>query len=464
MLRKKTFHFIAAVVLSTIIILLQSLQETPKVANGDTYNYLSIAKELYDKGIFTDGGFRNASVVQGPNEEGMFFAPLYPAFITAVMYIDPTFKNTVTCHMSSEQRESCPDNFGLLYPIQIGLAILSIFLIWVSGLILTERYSIAWIAMILGALANGYTFYTSVILTESFVFPLFTAACLSSLCAWKYKKGYLWFLTGIFLGLVSLTRPTFTYLFYAYIPVLIVLFICRKNFSLRKKLVWPFVFIFGFIVTAGPWIIRNGTIMGEYAISKGYAPYVLSQRVAYNDMTWKEWAISFIYGLPDFGDSLSEKFFSRENYERFEYDNKKGFFWIGHTTLKKETLEKAGSRENHLSWLIKHEIIDNLYKHVMVTFSLTWRGMWICKYWGLLSIPLFFCLFIWALRKGWLEFLLFSIPPWFMLGLHAFTSVNVTRYNLILIPALAISVAFILNEAFMVAQKKYFKSKVIVEK
>lgn len=38
--------------------------------------------------------------------------------------------------------------------------------------------------------------------------------------------------------------------------------------------------------------------------------------------------------------------------------------------------------------------------------------------------------------------IVFALPPWFMAGFHAFVSVNIVRYNLILIPCFAIAMAW----------------------
>src|SRR5688572_3303856 len=145
--------------------------------------------------------------------------------------------------------------------------------------------------------------------------------------------------------------------------------------SLLKKLRWPLLFIAGYCLTVGPWILRNGLTLGEYAISSGYAPFVLTQRVAYNDMSWKEWRASFIYGLPDFGDSLVKDFYEPQDYERLDYGNPEGYYLVSNQVLWDYVREGHKVPEDRLSQMIKQDIIGNLYKHVMVTLSLTWRGM-----------------------------------------------------------------------------------------
>lgn len=434
-----------AFIFSVTLIVWQAQGETPDARAGDSYAYLSVAKELVDTGRYTDGRYSSQSAIEGEAGQGMFFAPLYPALIAGSMILDQSFYDMAACHLEAEAPLECSDDFGFFRLVQMALAALSAFLVWLAGWVLTGRYSVAWLALILSLAAEAYAYYTAQIMTESLLFPIFTTACLSAAVAWKRKSAPWWLIAGLVLGCTALTRPSFVYLFYAALPVVIILGAMRKNIEWREWLKWPVLFLFGYLVATGPWMVRNGLAMGEYSISKGYASFILVQRVAYNDMSWQEWGASFVYGLPDFGDGLAKDIFPRESYERFDYANPEGFYIVGNDILRDQTIDEAGGIEHHLSWLLKHEVFGNIYKHVMVTFSLAWRGMWVSKYWGLIAVPIFLGVFLWAVRRKWMGLLIFSIPPWFMLGFHAFTSVNVVRYNLILIPALAIAVAFLLN-------------------
>lgn len=428
-----------ALMLCLLVIALQMRKEPPDFRIGDSYTYMSVAKNLVDKGVFTDGSFSKQAPVQGEHGEGMFFAPLYPVLIAGVMALDPVFYDNVSCHMTDERPENCPDDMGLFRYVQGLLAVLSAWLVWLSGWLMTRKYGIAWLAMGLGVVAEAYAYYTAQIMTETLVFPLFTASSLAFAYAWRDGRFRYWLLAGALFGLLALTRPAFVYLFYVCSFISLV-----RGLYERQALALVFLLL-GYLLTAGPWMLRNEVYLGSFGISKGYASFILVQRVAYNRMSWEEWGASFIYGLPDFGDSLAEDIFEPASYERFDYDHPEGFYEIGNSSLRKETIEKAGGLEHHLSYLLKQEVIGNPFKHVMVTLSLAWRGMWVSKYWGFVTIPIFIGVFIVSLQQRRWGYVLFSLAPWFMLGFHAFTSVNVVRYNLILIPCLAIAGAILLT-------------------
>ena len=143
--------------------------------------------------------------------------------LAGVMAVDPVFKQTVSCHMQAKEyqkRQLCPQDFGALHSVQIALAVLSLFLVWLSAGALTKRYTVAWLAGLLAALAECYAYYTAEILTETLVFPLFSASVLFAIIGARSPKSWPWLLAGLFLGLSALTRPSFLYLFYAALPAL----------------------------------------------------------------------------------------------------------------------------------------------------------------------------------------------------------------------------------------------------
>ncbi len=422
----------------------QSSHEKPDLRAGDSLAYLSIAKDIVDKGVFTDGKFEGAGIANGPHGEGMFFAPLYPVFVAGAMVVDPTFYESVSCHLSENVNyQTCSQTMGVLKLIQILMETLALWLIWMIGFTLTQSYRVGWVSMLIAGISRVYGYHTADVMTENLVFPLFSAASLFSILAWQRKSKVLWGVSGVFLGLLALTRPSFPYLFYVSIPILFLFVFYVGRQSIKFALSVVLFFVTGYVLVISPWIIRNGLVLNQYALSGGYSSYILVQRVAYNQMTIKEWAYSFVYSFPDFGDKLAQKLFGQECCDRLSYSDPKGFYEIGNGELREVTLQQAGSVKNHLSFLIKSEIFPHIFKHSVVTLSLAWKGVWIQKYWGLITILLFIPAIIMAWRLRWIEFFILAFPPWFMLGFHAFTSVNVVRYNFILIPCLSVSAAYV---------------------
>ncbi len=445
-------HVFAAFILAAVLILPAVARMHPPVPYGDSVAYLSIAADLHDTGVFGDGNFRHMAAVTGPGGQGMFFAPLYPAFLSLLMRADPGLHAMADClaRGSIQTDAACPLLYRAVLLAQGLIAALSSMLVFLAALVVTDRKRVAWLAFALVLATGVYARYAGVIMTETLTFPLFTLACLLGVLGFKKRSGAWMLASGLAWGLLCLNRPSFPYLVYFTLAAGAAFLSWRM---LRRRSAWPFARLLlllacGYALSAGPWMLRNGLTLGSYGISKGYAAFILAQRVAYNDMTPREWCASLVYSLPDFGDNLARSLFRPDDYKRFAYDSRDGFYATGNDTLLRQTLQQAGSADRQAGFLIRHYILAHPLKHILVTLSLAWSGMWVAKYWGLVTIPMFAGVAIQAWRRRWWAFLLFAWPAWFMLGFNAFTSVNIVRYNLILLPCLAIAAAWTLSRLY----------------
>jgi hypothetical protein len=202
------------------------------------------------------------------------------------------------------------------------------------------------------------------------------------------------------------------------------------------------VWVAGIGLVLTPWIIRNYVMFDRAALVEGYGPFILVQRLAYNLMTWKEWAVSFIYWLPDFGDSLAKYWFNEADYSRLSW-GENSFYALGNGAYARDMAAQAQGKE-YLGFLLKDVLWNNIGKHIAVTITLALRGMWTGGYIGLAGfLCLFPCFYILKNQGRALGFIFYSIPLFFMLGAHAFVSVNVIRYNEPLIAVFALSFAVV---------------------
>src|SRR5271157_5949418 len=452
--RTKGFFFqvSAALCVALLVVFLQIARDKPAVprkirpsTNTDTLGYLAVAATLHDGGRFTDGTYQNQAVVTGNHGEGMFFAPLYPAFLAMLMVFDEGFYKSTLCLVqhSNDIVAPCYVDWALPIFIQGILAGFSALLVWLSALYLTGRKSVAWIAMALVLITHVYAEMAQKLGTESLYYPLFTLTSLLGTAGLQNKHSGTLFASGVALGILTLVRPSFSYLLY-FIAGAAVLYAIWVLVTKKRDLSFPKLALFlviGYALAISPWIIRNGTKLGSYTISQGYAPFILSQRVAYNDMTTKEWLVSFT--LPGGTTSLARKLFSPADFERLDPGFPTGFVQMGYDPLRrKRILAAAGGADRQLSYLVKTYILQHPVRHTLVTVALVWQGMWICKLWGMVTIPVFVAVLVYAVKTRWWSFILYAIPPWYMLGFNAFVSGNTLRYNYVLLPCLAIASAW----------------------
>jgi len=135
--------------------------------------------------------------------------------------------------------------------------------------------------------------------------------------------------------------------------------------------------------------------------------------------------------------------FPEEYYEKLSLGDGYYFSEASKQVIKKINAE-TDTPEQALNYILKNEIIGNLFKHSMVTIPLAWRGIFIAKYWGVLGLFSFMILALHFRNPVNQKLLYLSIPAWFLVLLHAFVSVNIPRYNLILIPFYSISMGIML--------------------
>lgn len=419
-------------------------KETPY---ADNITYMAVALPLHETGIYEDGNFKGTVLPPGPNGEGMFFAPLYPAFLAGIMSISDGLKEAAQCSIKLVKppliKEQCALDFHILWAAQALLGALSALFIWLSAFALFKQNNLAWLATLLVVTLNNFAYYASVVMAEILLMPLFYMACYFLILSWQKQKWHWALLTGITTGALILAKPSFLYVFQftALLALGLGLYQLFKHKTLRA-LRLALLTIVGVATITGPWIYRNYTTLGHANISYGYGPFTLSQRVAYNEMTSTEWLVSWIYGIPGEGDSIAEKLFPKETYERWSWGDPKGFYQQGNSVLRAQTLEEAGGHENHLSHILKNYVLADLPWHIATTFPLIYRGMWVFELWVFIPYIAFLVLCWQCLKSRKYDYLLYAMPPWFMLGLHGFATVNIARYNIILQACLGIALAW----------------------
>jgi len=395
---------------------------------ADERVYVSLANDLRQFGIFTHAGFDKRAE---PGAPGRFFAPAYPALLAATSLISTDLAVALSCY--SKTSGPCGGNFLAIVYVQVLLAAGVALLVFWIGVHLSGSLVVGWLTMGITIASGELGSYARAYLTEILTLLTLTGFLYFTITAYKKRSLSFAFGAGIAIGLCTLVRPSYLYLYYAMVPLLSVALAFGQQLYFTRVAGLIAAYLFGGLVIMGPWMLRNYGYFGDFALTEGYGAYSLAVRVAYNDMSWSEWFVSFVYWLPDFGDSLAKALFPAETYVRLAQisDAVTTYYELGHGAKMRETLAAAGGREKHLGYLLKHDVLGDWFKHLMVTVSLALRGMWAGKYLALIGVVL-----LWPVaglmvrRKMLTPFLLFALPLFFMVWL---VSLNVVRYNIALI-------------------------------
>jgi 4-amino-4-deoxy-L-arabinose transferase-like glycosyltransferase len=310
--------------------------------------------------------------------------------------------------------------------------------VWLFARRLSGSDAIAWIAAFCALLARNPVQYANQFLTEALLVPLLGLFVLFLTIAYQDKKPLWMIAAGAALGLAALTRPAYAYLFMALSGVLLVVAAVRMR---RTLALGCLCFILANGVFAAPWMMRTHALSGKFSLTTGYAGDILSQRVAYNRMSWAEWGVSFLFWFPDFGDEAARNLFHPEHYKKLGWDEGSYYATVA-PALYRQIARQVSSPDEIVPFILKTEIAGDPIKHAAVTLPLAFRAVFISKYWGVAGLICFIVLVIRQCRRREYTFLLLSLPIWFMVAFHALVSISIPRYNLALIPFYAYAMAW----------------------
>ncbi len=437
-------HIIVIIILTFFSGIVYLTDRTPY---SDEYAYLGHANSIYENQVFG-----RVSKESGESVKDARFAPLYPAFLASLMFIDNKLAKSVECYLNNTttQNTNCPDNFYTVKSAQ--LVIFSILLTYIWFLLLkissSKVFSYSCILMIL--LSGSPFYYSDHFLTESlYLAPAFIFLLTLSIAVLQKRIEYA-AISAFFLAFAALIRPTFLYLFYFLILISPILFFYKDKYlyNFRSYLRITIVFISVFCVVVGPWLIRNQIYFDKFAMTTGYGDKPLSTRVAHNEMTNSEYLAAWIYWLPDFGDSLARKWFGRENTDRLSFSDPESFYPAGRHKVDQVINDAmaTGNYQSRMEAIFKIYIFSDLLNHSKVTLLLAWRGFFVEKYFGFLGL----FVMIWAViggikaeQKDYFNIVL--LPTIILLFFQAAISISIARYNLILILPLSFAYAALIS-------------------
>ncbi len=408
--------------------------EKPPRPVFDSIRYIHYGVNLEEQGVF--GLFKDSQGRVLPGNEN---TPLYPFLISLVAVMDNELKSSLRCLLKSKKTNECQLRLESFVYIQSLFIVLILFCVWLTAWHLFKSGFIAWTSALMAFISGELQYYANRFMTEIVIVLLFSLLVLLLLLIIRHSRVYHYALLGLTLALLTLTRPEYHYLFLAGLCCFPVLYLWKKR---RILIVGLTVFFLSYYSLVGSWQLRNQSHFQDPSITGNYGSIILAYRTAYNRMSWPEWGVAFIYWFPDVGDSIAEKLFDEKYYTKLGFDA--GSYYSMTSVEILELLEvETDSADEAMNHLLRHEILGNLFKHSMVSIPLFWRGVFIGKYWGVLGFFCFLVLLSKFRKPAVCDLLLLSLPGWFLVALHAFVSVNVTRYNLVLLPFYAISIAVV---------------------
>lgn len=426
------------IIFASVLWITQANYKTDERITADEIRYIKYAVSMHKHDVF--GLFDGRKTDKKP-EFGRANVPLYPSLIAGAMAVDPDFADSMICHVENRENEQCKKPFKIFYIAQLMLALAVLFFTFLIARNLSQNRIVPWLAALLIVGSGVLAEFSSIFMTEIMALPLFCGVLYFCLRFYETKHLRWVILLGISLGLMTLVRPSYMYLFYGFI----LFFTGYTVFRFSKTSLFSLLaLILLFTVVIAPWSLRNKKHFDSYALTHSeYGEIILTERTNYNQMSWPEVGVAMIYWLPDFGDSLAEKIFPEHLHNKLGWHDKSYYGQGVHKRITQMT-EELGSRDKIVSHLVKTEVLTP--KHIATTFPLAMRGLYVSKYWGLVGLIAFVLLLIQTIRKKDYRLLIISLPVLYMVDFHAGLSVSIPRYNLVLITLYGISMAWYLEK------------------
>ena len=433
---------VAAAVALVCLLVTTAMLRPGTLRDYDQPLYLSVAYDLATTGEYTNG--RRVMGMQAeeaaPPVRGAYTAPLYPAFLAALIRLDPSFAASAACvrTVPDSMIRTCPVHTGTMTAMQLGLALLTLLAVWRTTLAVGGTRLAGLVAVTAaGLLCSQYAVYARTAMTEALSLPL-TAWMGYGLVRVVQTRRWLPVVgTGVLLGLLTLTRPDALYLALGIVPCAVIL-VFRHRALAARLLLAPVLAMA--VIT--PWCLRNQALTGHFAPTYGYGGFILGQRVAYDAMTPGEWLASWTYPLPGFGPALTRALFPAEDYQRLGWEDRPDtLYMVGNTAMLAELRREAPEPGDQVGYLLRRYVLPDLPRFAAVTVVMVWKSLWVRKYFSLITVP-FFLVFAARSFVRWNPArVAFLAPLLFLLLFHAATSVATPRYSLMLVPAYAAAFA-----------------------
>ena len=418
-------QYTAVLSVCILIMLLFAVRADYSVPRADELRYIDYALNLAQHGRY---GLSDYDLTE-PAPPGAANAPLYPAFLGLMSWLDDDLFAALYCAGTSDKPKSCATPYGGIYLVQYSLAGVGLFFIWcwVQAAFGSSRF--AWL-VIIGVLLSGELQDISArLLTENFVLVEFFAFQLAFVKILQKRGAIWWIAASAALALLTLTRPEYLHLSAGLVAVITLLFAWQRNWSSMRMVS---IAVLAFLLFLSPWSVRNKMQLDHWSITAGgYAEAILAYRLTFNRMSLSEWGASFVYWTPDVGDKIADLLLPPQSYERLVSANDNSFRNTAITEVLDPLLAQM-PRSEVLGYMVRNQVIGDPIWFTATTAALFYRGIFIGKYWGVIGLIAYLIVLLRLVRNGHYTILWLSLPLWALVGFHALISPNVPRYNLAL--------------------------------
>ena len=321
--------------------------------------------------------------------------PLYFWWLDLLMRVDPDFAGYLRCLQETVPRwpewdprwtehyggvregktalaSACRPLANVGIYAQALLGAVGVGLVGLAGWLASRRALVAYLSVLAALLLDGYVHASVGYLADNLVVPLIAGVnvCLAWLAlgrrpAAARRAAGPALACGLLLGLLVLTRPPYEILL-AVLPAAAAGLALRDRARRRAIAVAAAGVLIGAALVVTPWAMRGST--GD---STAYASMVLTLRLTYNDMTWRQWLAAFpFWTSAEPEDDAATRWFGARTTAPLDKRHPDYFQHRGD-----ETARTWNAHLERGPLFLSGRILAELPKHLAVSAPLAWRGM-----------------------------------------------------------------------------------------
>jgi hypothetical protein len=446
----------AALLLSLVATVGLLVLQERRIPIADEFFYLRHGLAIHETGTYGEMQ-PDGTVLPG------LAAPLYPALLAGAMALDAEFADKAACWVQAAATDPavCGTGFGLAGVASAALMGLAAGLIYLAGVLLLGSHGAGLLAAGIWLASGVPGEFSEALLTEAVTVPLFMAGSLLLALGLKRRRRLLLVVAGVAFGAAALGRPSYLYggILITILTPLIWHFVAEARSGYKAAVGAGLAFGLAFAAIVGPWEVQKHSSLHGEAQFKGYAAHTLVYRVAYNDMTPREYAAAWLYWIPDFGDVWARGLLGPDSIARFSFGAEEGFYTSVARDLMQEVQQATGmslglrsqqvsetATLSPMAYVLREEVLGELHRYVPVTLVLTWRGAFPGKLFGLFGLAALVAVVLGcAGREARRDVAIIALPAVVMTALHAAISLNIPRYNIPLLLPYALALAAVLQ-------------------
>ena len=411
--------------------------QSPKILFGDGIEYLNTAYHLHQANVFSDSG-DGGSVPPAIGRE-----PMYPLLLAGLMRIDTGL---------ASYRPACADPEGGCDAARFrGLSLVNLLLIELTAVltfVLARRVTGDDAA---ASVASGYLLLNVNLLRSHWFDPmsdelalaLVAAAMLTAELAWGRNAPLRWMAAGLTLAALSLTKAIFVPFSLGYAALAFVRWVFgRPTAAVQRRM--PLIAITVYALVVGGWMVRNWEVSGMFRLTDDRGGIALSTREVFDHMTPAQVAAAFVYWSPGGGSALAKRLFSPDTVAPFDLYAAGGFYDRGQNGygrrvdafMRSDGLQRWQAR-SAVDHAIMGEILRAPWGYLTSLPPLIYRGLWFDQF-AFVSLPVM----VWVMGRCR------NAPAIFLLSFglfnelaYALFSLNIPRYQITAMPALALASA-----------------------